>query len=58
MQKKGDSPKGSNDGKVGAIKETNQDEGDRDRRSLFVKNVHFSANKTEIEEHFRASGKV
>ena len=34
------------------------DENDRDKRSVFVKNVHFSANKTEIEDEFKASGKV
>ena len=40
------------------MKETTADETDRDKKSIFVKNVHFSANQAEIEEHFRSSGKV
>ena len=31
---------------------------DRDARSVFVKNVHFAAEKSEIEEHFRDSGEI
>ena len=34
----------------------NEDE--RDTRSIFVKNVHFRAEKSEIEEEFKACGKV
>ena len=33
-------------------------EDDRDARSVFVKNVHFAADKSEIEEHFRDSGEI
>jgi RNA recognition motif-containing protein len=31
---------------------------DRDSRSVFVKNVHYAAEKSEIEEHFRDSGEI
>ena len=37
---------------------TPTDDNDRDKRSIFVKNVHFSAKKDEIEDEFKASGKV
>ena len=33
-------------------------EEDRDARSVYVKNVHFAAEKSEIEEHFRDSGEI
>ena len=33
-------------------------EDDRDSRSVFVKNVHFSATKPEIEEHFKECGEI
>ena len=33
-------------------------EEDRDSRSVFVKNVHYAAEKSEIEEHFRDSGEI
>lgn len=33
-------------------------EDDRDSRSVFVKNVHFSAEKKEIEEHFNDCGEI
>jgi polyadenylate-binding protein 2 len=33
-------------------------EEDRDQRSVFVKNVHYSATKTEIEEHFNDCGEI
>ena len=33
-------------------------EDDRDARSVYVKNVHFAAEKSEIEEHFRDSGEI
>lgn len=33
-------------------------EEDRDARSVFVKNVHYSATKTEIEEHFTDCGEI
>ena len=33
-------------------------EEDRDARSVFVKNVHYSATKTEIEEHFNDCGEI
>ena len=31
---------------------------DRDSRSVFVKNVHFSADKKDIEAHFEECGKI
>ena len=31
---------------------------DRNARSVFVKNVHFSADKKEIEEHFADCGEI
>ena len=31
---------------------------ERDERSVFVKNVHFSAQKSDIEEEFKSCGKV
>jgi len=33
-------------------------EDDRDSRSVFVKNVHYAANKKEIEEHFSECGEI
>lgn len=33
-------------------------EEDRDARSVFVKNVHYSATKNEIEEHFNDCGEI
>ena len=33
-------------------------EDDRDARSVFVKNVHYSADKKEITEHFKDCGEI
>lgn len=32
--------------------------GERDARSVFVKNVHYTADKKEIEEHFADCGTI
>jgi RNA recognition motif-containing protein len=33
-------------------------ENDLDERSVFVKNVHFSATEAEIREHFQECGEI
>ena len=40
------------------IVEPQQSEGDRDASSVFVKNVHYNAEKKEIEEHFADCGEI
>ena len=35
-----------------------QSEEDRDAKSVFVKNVHYNADKKEIEEHFADCGEI
>jgi RNA recognition motif-containing protein len=43
----------------GALKITDQaSEEDRDAKSVFVKNVHYSAEKKEVEEHFNDCGEI
>ena len=34
------------------------DKAERDSRSVFVKNVHYTADKKEIEEHFADCGSI
>ena len=38
--------------------EAQPSEEDRDGRSVFVKNVHYSADKKEIEDHFKDCGEI
>ena len=40
------------------IKEPQSTEEERNNRSVFVKNVHFAANKEEIEKHFADCGPI
>ena len=37
---------------------TQPSEDDRDTRSVFVKNVHYSASQKEVEEHFAECGEI
>ena len=40
------------------IKQPSVSAEDRDARSVFVRNVHYTADKKEIEEEFNTAGKV
>ena len=56
------------DGKQPSVEQTSEQNGgkqleppsedDRDARSVFVKNVHYSADKKEIEDHFKDCGDI
>jgi polyadenylate-binding protein 2 len=52
-------PEAKGDGEAGgAMTAAQASEEDRDSRSVFVKNVHYSADKKEIEEHFKECGEI
>ena len=59
-----EAPEDGEDGEVSAGKTSNkggaaaESGGDRDERSVFVKNVDYSADEASLREHFDCCGKI